>query len=384
MGEWMNEEENNHVKAAVATFLKEQLDPHFLVLGATGAGKSSLINRIFGKDLQKVGHVESTTRDFKTQQYADETGSTALTLTDSPGYGEVGRDEEYSREVVEVSRKAHVIILVLKADEKGYQRDIDILSKVFTNTEFNKEKPLIIVLNQVDKLPPTREWSPPYDFKTPVSATDTDKVRHIKEKIRVVREQFGRALECHPTICPAMSESDEGTILGIQDLREQLFQSLPDVAKLKYARASKVAAEASESFRAQLDSHANKIIAGAAASAAAAVALNPVPVSDWITLVPIQSGMVIALGALYGKKISGAFATETLAALGAGFAARTVFQGVISMLPGIKNFIGPPYAAAATHGIGVAAKAYFTSGTAPTADTIKNVIEVEFERSKVA
>jgi len=134
------------IKKGLQEFEREQEDPHFLVLGATGAGKSSLINRLFEANLHAVNDVESTTRAFNTQKYFLSEKNPIL-ITDSPGYGEVGRDKEYSGMVVAESRKCHVIILVLKADEKGYQRDFDILSTVFANPEFDQEKPLLIALN---------------------------------------------------------------------------------------------------------------------------------------------------------------------------------------------------------------------------------------------
>ena len=89
--------------------------------------------------------------------------------------------------------------------------------------------------------------------------------------------------------------------------------------------------------------------------------------------------MVIKIGALYGKTLDVASVKETFATLGAGFAARTLFQGIISLLPVAKNFLGPPYAAAATHGIGVAAKAYFKGGRA-TPEQIEKEIKEELKR----
>jgi small GTP-binding protein len=384
MPEWTSENEENYIREAVEKFYTEQEDPHFLVLGATGAGKSSLLNRVFGKVLHKVGNVESTTRNFGTSKFADASGKDTIILTDSPGYGEVGHDEEYSSQVVKVSRDAHVIILVLKADEKGYQRDLDILGNVFKAPEFSKEQPLIIVLNQIDKLAPTREWSPPYDLSAQVSPSDPDKVRNMKEKISLVRQQFKSVTGSAPIVCATMAEPNDGEVFGIQELREQLYESLPEVAKLKYSRASNVAAEASKEFLSKLNSHANTVIGLAATAAASAVLLNPVPASDWVALVPIQLGMVVKLGAVYGKPIDSAYAKETLLALGAGFAARSVFQGMISLLPGLKNLIGPPYAAAATHGMGVAAKMYFISGKVPAEDVIKNIVNLEYERQIAA
>ena len=370
------------IKEAVRKFGREQEDPHFLVLGATGTGKSSLINRVFRADLHAVSDVKSTTRAFSTKKYTV-SASNPILITDSPGYGEVGHDAEYSRMVVDESRKCHVIILVLKADEKGYQRDLDILTGVFSSPEFDQEKPLLIALNQVDKLPPVREWAPPYSLNSGENDHDSEKTRNINAKLQLVREQVrsvgGRFA---PLVDPVMSEPREGTPFGIETFREHLFVTLPKVAKLKYARAARIAENASRELFEKLDHMANAIIATNATAAAGAVLANPVPVSDWIVLVPLQIGMIIEIGAVYGKTIDRATAKETVATLGAGFAARTLFQGLISLLPGIKNVLGPPYAATATYGIGVAAKQYFKTGKAPSAEQIKTAVEAELSRQK--
>jgi len=362
------------ITKAIQTFESEQENPHFLVLGATGAGKSSLINRVFRTDLHKVCDVESTTRIFSTTKYQASQKNEIL-ITDSPGYGEVGHDEEYSQAIVTESRKCHVIILVLKADEKGYQRDLDIITEVFANPEFDQEKPLIIALNQIDKLPPVRDWEPPFDLNEPIDDNDSVKVKNIKAKLQLVREQF-RSFGGNQTylVDAMMCEPREGAPFGIEAFREHLFDLMPEVAKLKYARAVKIAEYASDQLLKKLDKLADAVIAKNAAAAAAAVLANPVPVSDWIALVPLQIRMVLKIGAVYGNTIDWASAKEIITTLGAGFGARTIFQFVVSIIPGLKNIIGPPFASAATYGIGKVAKAYFSKGTVPSLEQIKQFV----------
>ena len=370
------------IREAVNGFEEGNKDPHLLVIGATGVGKSSLINRIFGEELQEVRTVESTTREFRTHVYKTPKGAKIL-ITDSPGYGEVNHDEQYSHDIVEESRNADAMILVLKADEKGYQRDLDIMGRVARDPEFGIDKAVLIALNQIDKIQPVREWSPPYDLDSPASETDGEKTRNIKEKIAIVDKQFqaaigGKGISIIPVMCEP-SEATDGQPFGIESMKVHLFDVLPEMAKFKYARVAKLAEKASIEVLKKLSREANKVIAASAATAAAAVLANPAPASDWVVLVPLQTAMVIKIGALYGKTLDVASVKETFATLGAGFAARTLFQGIISLLPVAKNFLGPPYAAAATHGIGVAAKAYFKGGRA-TPEQIEKEIKEELKR----
>ncbi len=368
------------VNQALGEFEQEQKDPHFLVIGATGVGKSSLINCVFRANLHAVNDVISTTRAFSTKEYYLDNGNKVL-ITDSPGYGEVGHDEEYSCQIVEASRQAHVVILVLKADEKGYQRDLNVLSSVFRNREFDQHRPCLLALNQIDKLPPVSEWDPPYDLLSPLAERDTEKVRNMKQKILLVQQQLASVTaNSSSPVCPTMSEPREGPIFGIDSLREHLYDALPEVARLKYCRACQIAKDASQQLLAKLDCQADRIIEKAAGLALGAVLANFVPLSDWILLAPIQTVMIVKIAAVYGKTVNKANAMETIAALGAGLAARTVFQGIISLLPGIKNIVGPPYAAAATYGIGAAAKAYFKSGELASPEAIKAIVQQEYKR----
>lgn len=371
----MNEELKKRIKDIFENFDKGQEDPRLLVLGATGVGKSSLINALVGMKVNAVNTVASTTRDFRSNTVTMPDGA-RLVIVDSPGYGEVGHDAEYSSEVVKEAARVHAIILVLKADEKGYERDLSIIGKMTKDPSLPAEKPLLIVLNQIDKIKPSREWKPPYDINGPVGANAPEKLRNMREKVDLVRKQFSSVLAGRTcTILPTMSDEDEGETFGIDTFKRELFSVLPDVAKYRYASIAKLAAE-------DMEGEADKVIRIAAVAAAGVVLANPVPASDFVVLVPIQVAMVIKVGAIYGKRLDAQTSLETLTAMGAGFGARSVFQGLISLFPGVKNFIGPPYAAAATHGMGVVAKRYFKTGMMPSQKEIeKEVQRVAKERS---
>lgn len=379
----MTEKIQQIIEEAVGRFEDKQEDPRLLILGATGVGKSSLINAIFGEKIQVVNTIQSTTREFATHEY--EIDGTKILITDSPGYGEIGHHEHYSQAVVDEAKTSHAITLVLKADEKGYERDRQIIGSASKDPDFSLEKPLLIALNQIDKIKPLREreWEPLYEWETPPSDNDSEKVRNIKEKVALVKDQFKAVIGRRETIIiPTMSDEEEGPIFGVDKFKLKLLQILPETARYRFARSAKLAEEASREVLEHLDEEADEIISTAATAAGAAVFANPVPVSDFLILVPIQIGMVIKLGAIYGKTIDKKSAVEIVTTLGAGVATRVIFQTIVSWVPGVKNVLGPPVASAATYGMGTAAKKYFKGQGVPTEEELKAEVEGEFNRRR--
>ena len=199
----MTEKIQQIIEEAVGRFEEEQEDTRLLILGATKAGKSSLINAIFDKKLQAVKTTESTTREFATHEYVMD--GTTILITDSPGYGEIGHDEQYSRQVVIEAKTAHAVTLVLKADENGYERDRHIIGDAGRDRDFSLEKPLLIALNQVDKVKPVREAFAYESWEKEQQRTSL-KNRHIREKINEVTRQFGLPGESR-RIVPVVSEA---------------------------------------------------------------------------------------------------------------------------------------------------------------------------------
>jgi uncharacterized protein (DUF697 family) len=94
--------------------------------------------------------------------------------------------------------------------------------------------------------------------------------------------------------------------------------------------------------------------------ACAAVAVSPIPFSDAVISLPIQTAMVITIGHIYGRKLTSADAkdliVELTATAGFGILAR---QGIKALLPVVGALLTIPAAYAANWAMGKVATEYF-------------------------
>jgi small GTP-binding protein len=175
----------------------EQNPANILLAGRTGAGKSSLINTLFQSDRAEVDLLPSTER-LANYHWQAPTGE-RLNLWDTPGYEQIGR-EELREQVLASASKADLLILVTPALDPALQMDGDFLRSIQSQVA---DLPVIVVVSQVDRLRPFREWNPPYNWQ----GGNRPKEISIREAVSYRAEQLSPFCDC---FLPAVTQDLSG------------------------------------------------------------------------------------------------------------------------------------------------------------------------------
>lgn len=158
---------------------------NLLLVGRTGAGKSSVINTLFEADKAEVDVLPSTD-DVRSYQWQTDSGD-ALTLWDSPGYEQIDR-EDYRELLLDYAHQADLLLLVTPAMDPSLQMDVDLLQDMRQEVQ---DLAAIAIVTQVDRLRPMREWNPPYDWQW----GERPKEVSIRAATRYRQEQLGEVCD---------------------------------------------------------------------------------------------------------------------------------------------------------------------------------------------
>lgn len=129
------------------TAIQFQMKPNVLVAGCTGAGKSTLINRVFGRSVAQTGTGVPITQHFDRYELEGET----VVIYDSKGL-EVGEHEEFIRTTGEFLEDGHVQMHVVwyiinSAGSRFQPFEADVCKSLFNKL------PIIFILNKADLSP---------------------------------------------------------------------------------------------------------------------------------------------------------------------------------------------------------------------------------------
>ncbi|HEY2253396.1 MAG TPA: GTPase [Planctomycetaceae bacterium] len=200
-----------------------------LILGQVKAGKSSLINAMFGETRAAVDVVPRTKRVEPFLLKRD--GLQRAIILDTAGYEDpteaAGALDQVGKELVQ----SDLIVLVssaLTAARDADRRLLDDVRGLFQRNPDRPFPPLVVAVTHIDQLRPFREWNPPYDLAQPGGA----KARQIREAVEAIAQDLAVGIEQVIPVCLLEGKSynvEEGLIPAI-------LASLGDAQRLKYLR----------------------------------------------------------------------------------------------------------------------------------------------------
>ncbi|NEQ54727.1 MAG: GTPase [Leptolyngbya sp. SIO3F4] len=207
--------------AATPADTVEKKPVSLMLVGRTGAGKSSLINTLFKTELAEVDVLPSTDK-IRQYSWQLETGE-VLNLTDSPGYEQISR-EDFRDLVLEQAANADLLVLTTPALDPALQSDKAFLQDLKTTEQ---HPPTVVALTQVDRLRPIREWQPPYDWQ----AGQRPKEVSIRDAVAYRLETLGES-----TVVPLVTFDRDRAAWNDEVLALRLVETLGQAKQYRLAR----------------------------------------------------------------------------------------------------------------------------------------------------
>lgn len=293
------------------------------IVGPTNVGKSTLYNQLVQRkeDRAEVSPLPGTTR---ANQQAD---AGLFAVVDTPGadaVGEVGQHEQ--QQALDAAGKADFLIIMFDAIQGIKRTELELY-----DTLVGMGKPFVVVLNKIDLARKERDLV----------------IKGAASALRLEPEQ----------IFPIVARTGE----GVNDVLVAIAVTEPAIVA--------ALGRAMPQYRWQLAWRS--IVSGA--SAAAVIALTPLPVIDFVPLIATQAIMVLGIARIYNYDITLSRARELVITFGLGMLGRRIFQQ-LSKLGGVPGWLlSAAIAAASTVAMGYAASVWFETGERLSNDAMRRI-----------
>lgn len=299
-----------------------------LIVGKTGAGKSTLINAVFGSEVAPTGSGKPLTQNIEQYQITNN-----FSIFDTKGLEMAAFDETVSqiRDLLKeqktkpVDEQIHIAWLCISEGNRRIEEGEKEFHAIFKEFDL----PVITIITKA------------------IQDADEKGVKFsdiVKEELSINDDKYFqrvRALEV---------EDDEGEIkkiLGLikdnkgnDGLIEKTYALLPEGQKAAFARHQKYNEELRQNAARE---HARELI-NRYSIAAGGVTATPIPFSDFVLLLPTQIGMIAHVSNAYGLDMSADTAKKLAIAFagvaGAGFGIKLAVGSLFKIIPGLGSIAG--------------------------------------------
>lgn len=282
------------------------------VFGKTGAGKSTLVNAIFGRDVAVTGVGRPVTRGLVYYRHPDgflgvydsegfETGTSGNVILDGL------RTLVSQHDAREASERIHAIWYVVRWSDRRFEA----AQEQFIRALHGMGLPVLLVLTQV----PSR-----------------DGAMHPEAlEFAAYLDGLGLPLAAPVMLTNAREDSFHGSpVLGLQQLLDATYSVVPEAAERALTAAQVVDMDRKKKEVARIVKQAVGIAAG--------IGATPIPFADAALLVPNQVTMIARITAAYGLPPSKSRALSAAGSLaltgGATMAGRYLVTGLLKSIPG--------------------------------------------------
>jgi small GTP-binding protein len=262
-----------------------------------------------------------------TTRRSQEADAGLFAVIDTPGADAAGAVGEAERaKALASAEAADLLILLFDATHGIRQPEQELFRRLV-----ELEKPIVVGLNKVDLV--ARERGAVVGKAAAALGLSTEQVIPVSAK-------QGKGLE---RLLLAVAKSEPGITVA-------LGAALPE-------------------YRWKL----SQTVIGRAASTAAAIAVTPLPLADFIPLVVVQSAMVMSIARIYAYRITLRRARELIAAFGLGLLARSLFYELAKLGGPPGWLVAAGVAAGTTAGMGYAAAVWFERGERLSGEGLKRI-----------
>lgn len=195
-----------------------------LIVGATGAGKSSTINALFEREAAKVGR----NCDPETMNISSMELNELLRFWDSPGLGDnVNRDRRYSKDLVDLLYRDYylddnryglidMVLVILDGSGRDMGTTYSLLNEVVApNFQIDR---VLVAINQADMAMKGRHWDEIHN------CPDNILMNFLEDKAESVRNRLVEATDVN-VLKPVFYSAERG--YNVEKLLDMIIDNMP-------------------------------------------------------------------------------------------------------------------------------------------------------------